>query len=579
MRSASHRVLVLLVAGLVAQGWAMPPDLVTAVGTEFTKDEQAYRFIGVNIRGLVHYGGGDGALPYTTLGHIDENLAGAANMGCRVVRVFAANRNISHLEAVNRLGYALDKADQYGLKLIVALTDFYPTPFHPQGDDAYYTMNPWGWTVLNHAWFAGGYQQNYLPYVTMAVTMHKDHPAVFCWQMGNEIADQENADTHDGFVHAMAAHIKSIDPYHMVSIGMLSLAHIPGYTEQRGVTLYDDPDLSFVTAHRYNDDVQPIDFNVRNVVGKPIVMSEMGCDSNHSAVGGDRVSYMDSRINLFVHTHGARGFMNWGYQAQGYDIGDGDNIFGIDRYAHPDYDAMVSMYAGHAAILNACNDVVWPGPRPRGRNVALEAVAWQADTSYNPDYTGDKAIDDLLTTKWTSTALASTHWLALDLGQERQITGFRPQLAGTGGEWSLFNIKHYLLQTGPSLNGPWSTIFDVNNENQINAVTSSCDTPVAARYVRLYADDCGVDNYARLPEFVVIGDPGPYGDLDADGDVDLADAALFQCCFSGSGNPHPGGVGGCDCAGANLEQGPLDPPSGDVDFDDFLRFVAFLGGP
>jgi mannan endo-1,4-beta-mannosidase len=508
---------------------AQPPDLVTAVGDEFAKDGKAYRFVGMNLRGLSHYGGGI-ALPYTSTGHIDENLAGVAGLGGRVVRIFAANKHVSHQESVNRLGYALDRAHAHGLKLIIALTDFYPTSFHPPGDDQYYTQNQWGWTVLNHTWFAGGYQNNYLPWVTLAVNTHKNHPAVFSWQLGNEIADQSSGATHDAFVHAMAAHIKSIDPYHMVSIGMLSMGHIPGYTTQQGVTLYSDANLDFITAHRYDDQRNLIDFQVRDLVNKPILMSEVGCNAGHPAVGGNRVAFMDGRINLFVHNLGARGMMNWGYQAQSFDIGDGDNTFGIDHYAHNDYDAMVNMYAGHAAILNAYDEPVGvpPPPGPRGRNLALGAVNWNADTIFSGDFAGDKAFDDDLSTKWTSTDASSVHWLSLDLGQPYILTGFRPQLAGAGNEWIDFNLVHYQLQTGSGPSGPWTTVADVHNAGQANAIATSLSPAIIARYVRIWIDDCGIDNYARLPELEVIGDPDPIGDLDTDGDTDLADCGLLQ---------------------------------------------------
>ena len=568
-------------AVIAAHASAVPPDLVTSVGTEFVKDGQAYRFIGVNLRGLVHYGGGDGALPYTNIGHIDENLAGAQNMGCRVVRVFAANQNISHQTAVNRLGYALDKADQYGIKLIIALTDFYPTPFHPQGDDGYYAQNPGGYTVLTHDWFATGYQNNYLPYVQLAVSTYKDHPAVFSWQLGNEIADQTNATTHDAFVHTMAASIRAIDPYHMISIGMLSLAHIPGYTAQRGITLFSDPNLSFITGHRYNSEDWTIDFDVRNAVMKPIVMSEAGCKAS---VVGDRVAFMDGLVDLFVHTRGARGFMNWGYQAQAWDIGDGDNVFGVDRYAHPDYNAMFSMYQGHAATLNGYTATVEPVELPQGRNLARTSAAWLTDSIFGLSYTGAKAIDGLLSTKWCSTNATSTHWLSLDLGGNKWITGYKVQHAGAGGEESYYNGEHYLIQTGPSFGGPWTTRFDVDNTIQLNWTASVHHPPLSARYVRLYLDNCGIDNYARLPEFEVYGgntlaELSPRGDFDADHDADLADFVWMQRCFSGAGNPHPGTVGSFDCARANLERGTDDPPAGDVDLADYAAFTGCFAGP
>ena len=549
---------------LSASAAAQPPDLVTTAGAEFAKDSQAWRFIGVNLRGLVHYGGGDGALPYTSLGHIDENLAGVSAMGGRVVRVFAANRNISHQEAVNRLGYALDKADQYGIKLIIALTDFYPTPFHPQGDDGYYTQNPWGWTVLNLDWFAGGYQNNYLPYVQLAVSTYKEHPAVFSWQLGNEIADQTSADTHDAFVHAMAAHIKAIDPYHMVSIGMLSLEHVPGYSETRGVTLCRDPNLDFLTAHSYNGETRDLDFRVRSAVVKPIIMSEVGCSTD---VVGDRVAFMQARVNDFVTTQGARGFMHWGYQAQSYDIGDGDNYYGFDRYAHPDYNAMYAMYQSNAAVLNAYNQPVAPPITPPGTNVARLAVNWAADSIAGSSYAGNKAYDGVLTTKWASSSGTGGHWLALDLGAERAVTGYRIRLASEGNEWVIMNWQHFLIQSGTSLSGPWTTLFDVANPLQLGYTVSPHDVPVSARWVRLHVDNCGIDNYARLPEFEVYA--VTRGDLDGDGDVDLRDFVAFEQCFTGSGTIQEER----SCIAAHFD---LD---GDIDADDLAGFVTAMTGP
>ena len=558
---------------------AVPPDLVTAVGDEFARDGKAYRFISMNIRGIAHYGGGDGALPYTSTSHIGENLDGAAALGCRVIRVFAANKNISVTENVTRIGYLLDQANLRGIKAILALTDFYPTPFHPAGDDGYYTQNPWGWTVLNHAWFAGGYEVNYKPWVTAVVTAYKDHPAVFSWQLGNEIADQVSADTHDAFVMAMAAHIKSIDPYHMVSIGMLSLEHIPGYTVSRGVALYSNPNLDFITAHRYNDQSNPTDFAVRDTVHKPIVMSEMGCNKDHAAVtNGDRVAFMDARFDEFVVTKQARGFMNWGYQAQSWDIGDGDGSFGIDRYSHPDYNAMVAMYAGHAAELNAYDAPVGLDQGPRGRNLSLEAVAVNVDTFYSAGFTGDAAVDGSLQTKWTSTNASSTHWLLLDFGQPLIITGFREQHAGAGGETAWFNHHAYEHQVADSPSGPWQTVSVIDNSGEAATVETKLATAVKARYARLWITDCGIDDYARLYEWEVIGDPDPLGDCDSDGDLDLLDLAAMQACTAGAGVTPPEDVRGCPCSLANTVIDAGEASSGDVDVADYLGIEACVGG-
>lgn len=551
---------------------AVPPDLVGAQGDEFVKDGRTFRFVGMNIRGLVHYGGGDGALPYTNLGHVDENLAAAEALGCRVIRVFAANRNVTTPQAVARLGYALDKAEQYGQKLIIALTDFYPTPFHPAGDDGYYTVNPWGWTVLNEAWFGGGYQVHYLPYVTAAVSAYKDHPAVFSWQIGNELAAQTNPALFAPFVQAVAAHIKGIDPHHMVSTGILSIDHNP-LARANAIALYQDPHLDFLTLHAYNGDQRPNDLIVHDVVHKPLVVSEIGCDA--AAAGGDRVAFIDQQYGRFVTQCAARGFMNWGFQSQAWDIGDGDNSFGIDRYAHPDYAAMTAYFQARAADAN--NHVVaanrlWP----RGRNLLATAAAWQADTVHSAPYGPQKSFDGDLATKWTSTNAAASHWIAVDLGEELVVTGFRVYHAAAGGEVTFFNHQAYALQHGESLEGPWSPLLIVNNTIQRSALTHRLEEAVRARYLRLEVTDCGVDRYARLPEWIVYGDAPPRPDLDGDNDVDLADYAYLQRCYGLAGDAlaeRP------ECAVADVTLEATDPSNGDVDERDAAVLGGCIAGP
>ena len=56
------------------------------------------------------------------------------------------------------------------------------------------------------------------------------------------------------------------------------------------------------------------------------------------------------------------------------------------------------------------------------------------------------------------------------------------------------------------------------------------------------------------------------GDFDLDGQVDLADFALFQDCFSGPGG---GATGACECIDLDWDN--------DVDLADFGTFQVFFG--
>ncbi|MBN1514243.1 MAG: hypothetical protein JXB13_19660 [Phycisphaerae bacterium] len=69
--------------------------------------------------------------------------------------------------------------------------------------------------------------------------------------------------------------------------------------------------------------------------------------------------------------------------------------------------------------------------------------------------------------------------------------------------------------------------------------------------------------------YVAVG--APQSDFDADGDVDLADFALFQSCFRGAGLPCPG----CPACPADAD---LDGDD-DVDNADFTVFEGCLNGP
>jgi len=72
-----------------------------------------------------------------------------------------------------------------------------------------------------------------------------------------------------------------------------------------------------------------------------------------------------------------------------------------------------------------------------------------------------------------------------------------------------------------------------------------------------------------LPTVIGDGGPGlpPFGDADGDGDIDLADFAAFQVCYSGPGVPYGPGCGIFD---ADLD--------GDVDGHDLRVFLVLLDG-
>ena len=145
--------------------------------------------------------------------------------------------------------------------------------------------------------------------------------------------------------------------------------------------------------------------------------------------------------------------------------------------------------------------------QPLGVNLALASSQWQTDSNYSPAFNGSKAIDGVISgmSKWTSTDSSPPHWLALDLGAEKTVTGFIVRHAEAGQEFKEFNTQAFSLQTAQSMSGPWSDECVVYNTIQSAISYRSYNQPKPVRYARLYITDPGIDNYARIPEFEVIG--------------------------------------------------------------------------
>ena len=202
---------------------------------------------------------------------------------------------------------------------------------------------------------------------------------------------------------------------------------------------------------------------------------------------------------------------------------------------------------------------------PPGVNIAPQSVSVTTDSGA----TGPNAVDGVISvsSKWTSEGTVPPHWLQLDLGRARQITGFVVRHAGAAGEPAHFNTSAFQLRTAASIPGIWSIDDLVYNAASANSTARTYNTPKTGRYVRLYITDPGVDDWARIPEFEVYAQRAP-ADLDNDGDVDLADYRLLAICLGVSGPASPLSPGHACLA---VYHADLDGDS-DIDLADFTVF-------
>jgi hypothetical protein len=349
-------------------------EFVRVQGGEFVADGRPLRFIGVNVRGLVHYGDGR-TLPFTTREHVREQVRAARAMGGRVIRVFLPSVHADALTTVARLREVLEvlRAEANDMYLLPALCNLYQdVELRVPGDDPFYErIDPhFGGNLLNAAFFNGGYKLNYWPFVQQVVTAFRDEPAIFAWEIGNELKlnpvsgaleSDPNIAAFLNFMLTVAREIRQLDSNHLITTGMISTHHAWLHTPALRRKLYAGPEFDFITVHCYNDERQNDDSDLARELGKPFVVEEAGYGRQF---GNDRSPKTREDMAIWFGK-GSRGYMPWGFMATGNDIGDGDRDSGLDRVLHGDWDRLFELFRSQAATLaHEASQIVLPPPRP-----------------------------------------------------------------------------------------------------------------------------------------------------------------------------------------------------------------------
>lgn len=310
--------------------------------------------VGFNVTGISHYGYPD-LLPASRGKDIDTTLAEIQRMGGRVIRVFAANDQISHGEAARRLDALLTKAASYNISVIIALINYYgDNGFRPDGTEGYYTASWNNIPLLGHNFFTGGYKNEYESFVRTVVAANKNHPNIYAWEPGNELKDNESSQTFIQFMSDITAVIKSLDPGHPIASGMLNAGHAGLSPSQ----LYSQlPNVDIVTIHNYDGSRagwEDVVWAVGN--NKRVIDEETGFSG-----GGDRSDAFRQAADYWKN-QGVTAILQWGFIAKNLsDNGNGDRIYGMDNIWHTDYDQLFSLFS---LINGADHAVSSPTPLP-----------------------------------------------------------------------------------------------------------------------------------------------------------------------------------------------------------------------
>lgn len=173
-------------------------------------------------------------------------------------------------------------------------------------------------------------------------------------------------------------------------------------------------------------------------------------------------------------------------------------------------DLAASLAPGHVAPFPgiAASNAVPPG------SVISQGAAVQASSQFDANSAPARAVDGVITgsQKWASANAGLEHWLRVDLGAERPVTGFRVHHAQAGGESASFNTRMFRVESAPSASGPWSVECASFNYAYPSGATGSVTnfafpSSRQLRHVRLWITDGGdSDSIARIPEFQVVAD-------------------------------------------------------------------------
>jgi mannan endo-1,4-beta-mannosidase len=216
-------------------------------------------------------------------------------------------------DGLQRLDYALAKAGELGLKLIVVLTNNW---YDFGGMDQY--LRWFGRSKHHEFYTAPEVRAAYKSWIAQLVLrrntvngkLYRDDPAIFSWELANEPRCKGTGPASSGWtnrtivdwVEEMTSYIRSLDPNHMISVGDEGFLDAGGehwaYRANDGVdheAITAVRDVDFGTFHMYPEDWgATLDWGRRWIIdhvrvarrlGKPTILEEYGIKVTRDAQG------------------------------------------------------------------------------------------------------------------------------------------------------------------------------------------------------------------------------------------------------------------------------------------------------
>jgi hypothetical protein len=322
--------------------YAAPQGVVYREGTHFYVDGGVYYFAGANCYDLFTMEEDD----------IDTRMAEMASDGIKVVRTWGWNHEDWHGFEKQKgvydenqfmlFDYVMEAARANGIRIVIVLEGYWEAY---GGID---TRLEWeGLASGDHAsrsvfFKNAGCKQQYKNYAAHFVNRinsisgmpYREDPVLFAWQLMNEPRYQnatpnENptGETFRSWVDEMAGYIKSLDPNHMVSLGIEGHESRYGFGGDEGnpfIYSHQSPYIDYTTAHPYPTE-EWADLSLaeteellrawisdsHGAVGKPFVMDEFNVHSTKV----NRSQWWEAIFNVLEDDEAA-GSCFWEYEGR-----------------------------------------------------------------------------------------------------------------------------------------------------------------------------------------------------------------------------------------------------------------------
>ncbi len=405
-------------------------------------------------------------------------------------------------DGLQKLDYIIKQAEEHDMKLIITFTNYWEA-FGGMGQYVKWLQMKNGQSVSNGAVSGNDCCQFYTDdtlkgwykdYINTLLN-HKNHytgeklmdsEAVFAWELSNEPRCGIDKECKDDILYnwatEMSAYVKSIDPYHMVSVGdegFFNWKYEEATNNDRNHYIYAGAEgvdftklmsidtIDFGTPHMYMEDWGVSNKNgdanwitdhaeVAVAANKPVIMEEFG-DKNKS----ERDANMQKWLDLFVeHYQGFNYWMIASYLDDGtlYQDYDGYTVYGptgtvTDTTRKLIVDASKKMH--EKGLVNFTDEAKYDYDRALGQGVTINVTVNEGSIS-GVEFNGKK----LSSSDYTKNGNVIT--LKDSFLKKQELTTYNAKILMTAGNSPKFSVTTTDSQLPTPTIAPTDVSVDVN---------------------------------------------------------------------------------------------------------------------